>query len=109
MKLKKANTESCTWDGIDSYRGWEPTGWRAAVQKRFCNIMKDKSIMCKLLVNAERKKKKKGTLTMYSKIISKSRQSLFPSSVLYSSIQGKLEIVLWKANERIMCPEHTTG
>lgn len=46
---------------------------------------------------------------MYSKIISKSRQSLFPSSVLYSSIQGKLEIVLWKANERIMCPEHTTG
>lgn len=59
MKLKKANTESCTWDGIDSYRGWEPTGWRAAVQKRFCNIMKDKSIMCKLLVNAERKKKKR--------------------------------------------------
>lgn len=59
MKLKKANTESCTWDGIDSYRGWEPTGWRAAIQKRFCNIMEDKSIMCKLLVNAERKKKKK--------------------------------------------------
>lgn len=80
MKLRKANTESCTWDGIDSYRGWEPTGWRTAIQKRFCNIMEDKSIMCKLLVNAERKKKKKkGTLTIYSKIISKSRQREFIS------------------------------